>query len=235
MRILVVNWNNLEFTKQCALDLRDQLPNNKFNVVIVDQASTEEGTELGLKSCGGDHFEIVFNKENKPLNSVWNWFKETYDDEILCFLNNDVRIPSNFVTDTMKVFEKHDNVGIVVHATNHLSYNKKLNELEYTIVEPFKYMQGWDYSIRRKLWKNIPVIFKTYCGDDFQFDNVYKQGYNLAYVTSSPIIHYEGMSKKFMKTSGIEDVQLYIQRGYQHYLKIKFDYSNIKPTFKEIL
>jgi hypothetical protein len=123
----------------------------------------------------------------------------------------------------------------VVHATNHLSYNKKLNELEYTIVEPFKYMQGWDYSIRRKLWKNIPVIFKTYCGDDFQFDNVYKQGYNLAYVTSSPIIHYEGMSKKFMKTSGIEDVQLYIQRGYQHYLKINFDYSNIKPTFKEIL
>ncbi len=52
----------------------------------------------------------------------------------------------------------------------------------------------------------------------------------MAYVTSSPMIHFEGQSKKFMKTSGIEDLHTYIEMGFSHYLKINPEFSRVKPA-----
>jgi len=80
----------------------------------------------------------------------------------------------------------------------------------------------------------IPNFLRTYCGDDFIFQNVYDNGYDLAYITSSPIIHYEGKSKKYLKENGVLDIQKYIQSGHKHHLKINFNYSKIKPTFNII-
>jgi hypothetical protein len=102
--------------------------------------------------------------------------------------------------------------------------------LEYTIVEPNLYRQGWDFSIRRNIFQLIPEKLKTYCGDDFLFYKLYEQKYDLAYVTSSPMIHFEGQSKQFMKTSGIEDIYSYQSLGFPHNLNINENFSKIKPS-----
>ena len=91
-------------------------------------------------------------------------------------------------------------------------------------------MQGWDFSIRRDVFTLIPEQLKTYCGDDFLFHNLYKKGFDLAYITSSPMIHFEGQSKRFMKTSGIEDIYIYRSLGFPHNLNINDDFSKIKPS-----
>jgi GT2 family glycosyltransferase len=229
IRILVVNLNNKEYTKNCINNLLSQTYEN-FKLTIVDQNSSEEGTQEFLETLTDSRINIVRNAENHPLNYVWNWFHQTYNEEILCFLNNDVIITDNFVYDTIEVFNKEPQVGIVVHSTNHENYTVKKTPTEYTIVEPGRNMQGWDYSIRRNLFVTIPEQLKTYCGDDFIFYNLYKQGYDLAYVTSSPMIHFEGQSKKFMKTSGIEDIHTYVEMGFPHNLRINEQFSKIRPS-----
>jgi GT2 family glycosyltransferase len=229
IRILVVNLNNKEYTKNCINNLLSQTYEN-FKLTIVDQNSSEEGTQEFLETLTDSRIEIVRNKENRPLNHVWNWFYQTYTDEILCFLNNDVIITDNFISDTIEVFLKEPNVGIVVHSTNHESYTVKKTSTEYTIVERGRYLQGWDYSIRRNLFTTIPEQLKTYCGDDFIFHNLYKQGYDVAYITSSPMIHFEGQSKKFMKTSGVEDIHTYVRMGFPHNLRINEQFSKIRPS-----
>lgn len=229
IRILVVNLNNKEYTKNCINNLLSQTYKN-FKLTIVDQNSSEEGTQEFLETLTDLRIQIVRNEENQPLNHVWNWFHQTYTEEILCFLNNDVIITDNFIYDIMEVFNKETQVGIVVHSTNHESYTAKKTPTEYTIVERDRYMQGWDYSIRRDLFTPIPEQLKTYCGDDFIFHNLYKQGYDVAYVTSSPMIHFEGQSKKFMKTSGVEDIHTYVRMGFPHNLRINEEFSKIKPS-----
>jgi GT2 family glycosyltransferase len=229
IRILIVNLNNKDYTKNCVNNLLSQTHSN-FKITIVDQNSSEEGTHQVLEELTDSRIEIVRNPENRPLNHVWNWFYQTYTDEILCFLNNDVIITDNFVSDTIEVFSKEPNVGIVVHSTNHENHTVKKPILEYTVVERGKFMQGWDFSIRRNLFTLIPEQIKTYCGDDFLYHNLYQKGYDMAYITSSPMIHFEGQSKKFMKTSGIEDIHTYIKMGFPHYLKINPEFSRIKPT-----
>ena len=233
LRVLILNLNNLEYTKQCVEDLSNQ-DNQDFELTIIDQGSTERGTKEYLLSLFNEH-DIIFNQINESVNKMWNWFHEKYDEDLLCFLNNDVRLPHNFISDTIKVFEKEEKVGVVVHATNHLKYQKILPELEYVVVPKFVNMQGWDYTIRRECFTKIPEQLKIYCGDDFLYHNLYEKGYDMAYVLSSPIIHYEGQSKKFMTTSGMEDIAMFKNLGFKHYLKVNHEYSEIKPTFRNLI
>jgi GT2 family glycosyltransferase len=207
-----------------------------FKITLVDQNSSEPGTKeyLDYITTNIKEIDVVRNEINTPLNHVWNWFYENHDDEILCFLNNDVRLTNNFVKDTVDTFVKEENVGIVAHSSNHPNFDEELSELHYVVMINNNHMQGWDYAIRRSLFKPIPDALRTYCGDDFIFQNVYDNGYKMAYILSSPIIHYEGKSKKYLKENGVLDIHKYIEMGFKHHLKPNFNISKIKPTFQKL-
>lgn len=233
LHILIVNLNNLEFTRSCINDLLNQ-DTKDFKITLIDQNSSETGTQEFLNTLNSKGINVVLNVSNRPLNHVWNEFAANSTEDLLCFLNNDVVINSNFVSHLIEVFQCEPTVGIAVHSTNHPSFSAIHDKLIYRVVEPFKFMQGWDFTIRRDLYKPVPESIKIYCGDDYIFHNVYEQGYNLAYILSSPMIHLEGQSKKFMSTSGIEDIEEFKRLGFEHYLKVNFKYSRIKPTFKKL-
>ena len=229
LRVLVINLNNQDYTKNCINLLLNQKFND-FKITLFDQNSNEIGTEEMLNYFTDKGVDVIKNKTNDPVNSVWNWFYKNHSDNILCFLNNDVLIYDNFISDIIHVFENELNVGITVHSTNHSDYTTKKETTEYKIVEPKKYMQGWDFSIRRELFTTIPEELKTYCGDDFLFHKLYEKGFDVAYITSSPMIHFEGQSKPFMIHGGVVDIYTYLKMGLPHYLKINTEFSNIKPT-----
>jgi len=235
LNILVVNLNNIAYTNDCINDLLNQ-NYSSFKITLVDQNSSELGTKeyLDMLVSKFKQIDVVRNEVNTPLNHVWNWFYEKYDDEILCFLNNDVRISNNFVKDTIELFQKENNVGIAVHSTNHPNFSEEIPELRYEVMLNNIHMQGWDYAIRRDLFKPIPHALRTYCGDDFIFQNVYDSGYKMAYILSSPIIHYEGKSKEYLKENGMLDIHKFVDMGFKHHLKPNLNISLIKPTFKEI-
>lgn len=230
LHILVVNLNNLGFTRNCISDLLNQ-SDQDFKVTLIDQNSSEGGTQEYLDSIRNESITVIKNDINKPLNHVWNEFAKNAKEDLLCFLNNDVIISHNFVSDVLCVFENEENVGIAVHSTNHPHFNKVFDTPIYRVLAPFVFMQGWDFTIRRELFTPIPESIKIYCGDDFLFNSVYEQGFTLAYILSSPMIHLEGQSKKFMSTSGVEDIEEFKRLGHRHYLKVNQKYSKIKPQF----
>jgi GT2 family glycosyltransferase len=229
IRVLVININNKDYTKNCINSLLNQ-KFKKFKITLFDQNSSEEGSEEMLNHFMSLGVDVIKSKINTPVNSVWNWFYENYNEDILCFLNNDVLIYDNFISDIINVFEKESNVGVVVHSTNHDSYTEKKEVTEYTVVEPKIFMQGWDFSIKRNVYTLVPTELKTYCGDDFIFHKLYEKGYDLAYITSSPMIHFEGQSKPFLSHGGVIDIITYKNMGYPHYLRINTDFSNLRPN-----
>ena len=229
IRVLVINLNNKDYTKNCINSLINQKCKN-FKITLFDQNSNQIGTEEMLDYFKDKNVDVIKNKTNDPVNSVWNWFYNNHTEDILCFLNNDVLIYDNFISDVIHVFEHEPNVGVAVHSTNHNDYTTKKEITEYKVVEPKNFMQGWDFSIRRDVFTLIPEQLKTYCGDDFLFHNLYEKGFDLAYITSSPMIHFEGQSKPYMIHGGVVDIHTYLKMGLPHYLKINTKFSNIKPT-----
>ena len=100
--VLVVNLNNSEYTKNCIKDLIDQ--DTKINITLVDQNSSEPGTEGFLSSL--ENISVVRNENNCPLNHIWNQFVNDSQDPFVCFLNNDVRICPNFFSSALNVFNR---------------------------------------------------------------------------------------------------------------------------------
>lgn len=203
--ILVVNYNNLEYTKNCVSDLFKQI-NQNFELWVVDQNSSEIGTKEYLNELKQTNVSVIENNTNQDLNRVWNWFYENCESEYLCFLNNDVRISNNFTDDTINIFEKESQVGAVIHVTNNSKYVKAEHKLNYAILNPPLY-QGWDFCFRRKAYTEIPDTLRIFGGDDFLFGNLNKNGYKTALVYSSPIIHYKEKTR-----NNIGDVIHEIQR-----------------------
>jgi SAM-dependent methyltransferase len=197
--VLLVNLNNLSYTKQCLENLL--LQDIVFNLRLVDQNSSETGTkeffdDFFTKHSNGefygkiDYLEIFNTGFNKPLNYLWNDYAKESFTEFICLLNNDVKIAPNFLSSSISVLEKEPSVGFVNHVTNNLTYSSWSDSLEYVIMET-PYRQGWDPTFRKSSYNQIPENLNFFYGDDFIYSKLYESGYKGAYILNSPMIHFE--------------------------------------------
>lgn len=230
--VLVVNINNLKYTKNCIDDLLNQTYKN-FSITLIDQGSTEIGTNEYLQYLSKyNNINIIINDNNIDLNKLWNNFFINSDTDYLCYLNNDIRITNNFIEDTINILDKEKNTGIVIHTTNSFKYNKKLITLEYKFLD-YRIKQGWDFTIRKSLYKLIPDKLRFYFGDDWLFHNVYENNYNVAICLSSPVIHYGEKSAKYSPINFKEEEIYFNSIGLVRYLPHYNKYNEALPTFKD--
>jgi hypothetical protein len=185
MHLLVVSINNLRMTNNLVRDLSVQT--HPYSLTLIDNAGNED------------------------LCRLWNKFFLETSDPHLCFLNNDVRVPPNFVADTMAVLGKEPSIGCIVHEAGDLV--NYLDNLEYRVPEK-KFCQGWEFTIRREAYTVVPDNLKVFGGDDYIFSNLYLKGWRVAVITSSPIIHYNARSRKWYKYDRNEEMKNYLQYGY---------------------
>lgn len=197
--VLVVNLNNLSFSKQCIDDLLQQ--DIKFNLRIIDQNSDEIGTKEFLDDFFSRHMsdeflnkinylEIRYSSFNKPLNQLWNEFVDECQTEYICLLNNDVRISPNFLSSSISVLDSESSVDFVNHVTNNSEYSKWYEKIDYIIMDN-PYRQGWDPIFRKSSYNKIPENLHFFYGDDYIYSKLYSSGKKGAYILNSPMIHFE--------------------------------------------
>jgi glycosyltransferase involved in cell wall biosynthesis len=231
LSVLIININNLKYTRDCINDLLNQ-NNENFIITLIDQGSKEKGTKEYIESIKNhNRIKVINNKENVSINKLWNDFKENEDSEYLCYLNNDIRLTDNFIDDTISILDKNEDVGIVIHSTNSWKFNKKLNNLQYKFSER-KIKQGFDFTIRKKYYVNIPETLKFYFGDDWLFHHIYEINKKVAICISSPIIHYGSKSSNYASKNFLEEENEYNKLGLKRELPHYNEYSEIVPTFK---
>lgn len=237
---LIVNFNCLEYTKALLFDIQEQTYKD-FELVVVDQNSIEQGTSDFLNKCKDLlNVTVIKNDHNKPLNHIWNDFVADAKGDYCAFLNNDITIPPNFLSDTVEIMDKHFEISCVIHPTNHPNWSVYTsNKLSYVILDK-QTRQGWDFTFRKNDWVHIPDILEFYCGDDFVFENIYIRGKKVAMATSSPIIHWlsqtrlSPLNKVIPNRKPMVDVENYKKLGFPHHLDLIPEYSNINPTIQSI-
>jgi hypothetical protein len=243
--ILLINLNTLDYTKQCIEDLL--LQDVPFNLTIIDQNSTEEGTWDYLDLMYNNHLEGAFYGKinvlgvyntgcNKPVNQIWNDFVNESDSEFICLLNNDVRLSPNFLSSSISVMELEPSVGFVSHVTNNSEYSQWSEDLDYIIMET-PYRQGWDLFFRKDNFHKIPENLIFYFGDDYVFSKLYSSGYKGAYVLNSPMIHFLSSTtpEKGRVDSGFSDRKNFeeLNLEYQH-LSFNENICRWYPEFHQI-
>lgn len=205
IHVLIVNINGLQYTLPLLDDLCAQT--HLFDLTVIDQGSTEEGTREALSKVGN----VIYNPDNRPLNYLWNEHTAASPHPYMCFLNNDLRIPNNFIADTVNILEQEATVGAVIHATNHPDFTQS-KDLVYKILPP-GYRQGHDFTIRKNAYIPIPPDLKTFGGDDWLFTKLQETDWKVAAALSSPIIHFHARSRKFYTGSRAEEGKAIVQHG----------------------
>jgi len=114
--IIVLNFNNLEFTKMCIKSLYKNTT-YPFKLIIVDNASTEPGTKEYFKALERKHNNVIvhFNEVRDSGFAEGNNIGLQYaDSEFICLLNNDIVIPKRkkWLETLLEHFED-EKVGLV--------------------------------------------------------------------------------------------------------------------------
>tara|TARA_R110000803_G_scaffold46648_3_gene97814 strand:+ start:1603 stop:2403 length:801 start_codon:yes stop_codon:yes gene_type:complete len=241
LAVIVVNRNCLKYTKSLMKDLSLQ-SNRNFDLVLIDNASTEAGTSefINLLLKNTPH-TIIKNPNNESLNKIWNRYANQKQYKYVSFLNNDIEIPANFIDDTLSIFKREGNVSCVIHATNHTEHQTVKTNLDYRVLPlSLQVRQGWDLTIKTETWEPIPETLQFYCGDDFIYEMMRRKGLNVAVALSSPVIHYQGMTRKNsppnvdnkIRNQALADITEYKRLGYTHIWTQLSPYSTMHPTYK---
>lgn len=152
LSIIIPVFNKSQFTISCLKDL-SQLPEDTHEIIVVDNGSSDNTQEL-LR----DNPRITYlrNGSNQGFAKACNLGYSCATASNIMFLNNDIKVRSNF-TDWTKVVLEHCE-GHIVGPTmgqldEHLNFKQEANK-ELT---GNSYMSGWCLSSSRQIWDKLKI------------------------------------------------------------------------------
>ncbi|HEX5268663.1 MAG TPA: glycosyltransferase family 2 protein [Acidimicrobiales bacterium] len=109
--IVVPVWNNVAYTHACLVRLAGATPAGTYEVVLVDNGSTDATPEL-LAGLSGD-VRVVRNDQNLGFARACNQGAEVARGRYLVFLNNDTEPHPGWLEPLIEVLETEPDVGVV--------------------------------------------------------------------------------------------------------------------------
>ena len=109
--IIIPVFNKLELTRQCLTTLAAATTMPEYEVIIVDNASTD-GTAEFLAALGGD-VQVIRNPENHGFAIACNQGAKAARGEFLLFLNNDTIPTEGWLNALVDEVERHPDVAVV--------------------------------------------------------------------------------------------------------------------------
>lgn len=109
--IIIPVWNNNELTQQCLKNLADVTDGVSYEVIVVDNGSTD-GVQDFLQSLGGD-VRVIRNQSNLGFSKACNQGARAARGEFLVFLNNDTIPLKKWLSALVEEVQAHPDVAVV--------------------------------------------------------------------------------------------------------------------------
>jgi GT2 family glycosyltransferase/SAM-dependent methyltransferase/Flp pilus assembly protein TadD len=109
--IIVPVWNKVELTRQCLLALVEATSGATYEVIVVDNGSTD-GTQEFLMTLGGD-VQVIRNTTNQGFAKACNQGARAAHGKYLVFLNNDTIPQPGWLNALVMEVEGDASVGVV--------------------------------------------------------------------------------------------------------------------------
>ncbi|AOZ00582.1 hypothetical protein BKK81_16040 [Cupriavidus sp. USMAHM13] len=130
--IIVLTYNNLELTRKC-LDSIDRCTKDlRYEIVIVDNASTDGSPEyLRAFAQGRNDVKLVLNTDNKGFAAGNNQGLEVAEGEYLVILNNDTVVTQGWAGALVRHLRGDPRIGLIGPVTNNIGNEAKI-QIRYT-------------------------------------------------------------------------------------------------------
>lgn len=213
--IIILTYNNLAYNKQCIESIRKFTDVGTYEIVVVDNNSTD-GTSEWLKEQYD--IKVIFNKENVGFPKGCNQGIELANKENdILLLNNDIIVTPNWLKNLTGCLHSSGEIGAVGAVTNNCSYYQtvpttysNLEEMisfaqNYNIPDVSKWEQrvkliGFCMLIKRRVINEVGVLDTRFTPGNFEDDDlsfrIINAGYKLILCKDTFIHHYGSTSFK---------------------------------------
>lgn len=227
--IIIPVYDKVDYTKQCLQAIAENTGFDDYEVVIVDNASTD-CTKDFLRSLEGD-IQIITNSENLGFVEACNQGAKVARGKYLVFLNNDTIPKPGWLTELIRVAENDPLVGAVgaklIYPDGRLqeaggiiwsdgtgwNYGRGDNprKPQYNFVREVDYCSGACLLIARDLFEKIGGFDSRYAPAYYEDTDlcfaVRDLGYKVLYNPRAEIVHFEGTTAGTDLSSGMKRYQ----------------------------
>jgi len=220
--IIIVNYNTKALTHDCLRSVFDKTFSIKFEVIVVDNSSSDGSVELIKKDF--PNVKLIENADNVGFGRANNIGIRLAKGKYVFLLNSDTILINNAVKSFFNFMEtsSKDNIGAIggylLDADHNIIHSYcdfptigrlflsdikiligllKQKKEEQLTVKPVDYITGADLFMSKTLLDKIgvfdPVFFIFYEETDLQY-RMKRSGYERLIVPGPAIIHFEGKS-----------------------------------------
>ncbi|MFN3413675.1 MAG: glycosyltransferase family 2 protein [Thermoanaerobaculum sp.] len=128
MSIVVVTHNQRELTESCLQSVYTFTDYPNWELVVVDNASTDGTVELLERwATGRGHLRVVKNTKNQGFPAACNQGAQAARGQILCFLNNDTLVTPGWLSALVDELQRNPRVGLVGPTSNGVANRARVN------------------------------------------------------------------------------------------------------------
>ncbi|MGA2669359.1 MAG: glycosyltransferase family 2 protein [Ignavibacteria bacterium] len=210
--VIILNYNGSKYIVNCLSSVLKSSYDN-FEVILVDNASTDDSISIVEELFNDERIRIVRNSSNLGFCEGNNIGYKYTNGDYLVFLNNDTEVDPKWLDELVKVMESEQKIGIaqskllllnnrqIFDSTGDfldyycLSMQRGLDEIDrgqYDNVEEIFSARGASLIIKRKVIKDVglfdPDFYLGYEDIDLCW-RVRLRGYKVMYVPKSIVYH----------------------------------------------
>ncbi|HEX4160461.1 MAG TPA: glycosyltransferase [Rhizomicrobium sp.] len=226
--VIIPVHNKFEVTYYCLCSLLFAFNDTSFEVIVVDDGSSDETTKI-LEFVEG--IELLRREMAQGFVQACNDGVGCARGEFVTLLNNDTEVTARWLDELVAVFRHFDRVGLagskLVYPDGRLQEaggviwgsgnpwnvgrHGNADDPRYNYLRKADYVSGAALMIPRELWRDIggfsPEFAPAYFEDTDLAMKVHERGRFVVYVPSSTVYHFEGQSAGTSVASGMKAFQ----------------------------
>ncbi|PFZ89563.1 glycosyltransferase family 2 protein [Bacillus wiedmannii] len=212
--IVILTHNQLKYTKECIDSIREYTDQKEYELIVVDNASTD-GTVQWLQQQ--QDILLIENAENKGFPKGCNQGIRKAKGENILLLNNDVVVTKNWLKNLLTCLYADKDTAAVGPVTNSASYYSAIPTFYTNIQEMQEFASGFNQSdsekweermkligfcmlIKKTVLNDIGLLDERFTPGNYEDDDIslriYEKGYKLFLCKDTFIHHYGSTSWK---------------------------------------
>jgi len=249
--IIIPVHNKAEYTFQCLRSLLREIDFNETEVIIVNNASTDETAPLLA------HFRhlvtVIDNEDNRGFVDACNQGAAAARGTYLVFLNNDTVVLPDWLRHLTATIEGDGKIGAVGSlflypdgliqeagagvwrngAAFHYGWGESPDDRRFNFAREVDYCSGASLLIRRDLFEQLGGFDSRYAPAYYEDVDicfgVRSLGYKVVYQPMSRIIHYEGATAGRDTSTGYKRYQVINQAKFAAKWRETLERENLPP------